>query len=314
VNGQTARAVPDGESWLRNGEWETLSLQLLSFTVEVTSNCPEVLDRIVHLYPAVSEAAPPPFHPSVRKSTTRFAIVKTCAETGRDEFELWRDRSKLRSVASAADALIDLDFGIYATAVPNLAEYVLVHAGVVASSTGAIVFPGVSRIGKSTLTAALCLAGFRCLSDELAIVDPQSFGVYPLRKPIRLREGGYNALLAAGFAVPPSPVEHTDPRDGHTLRYLVARGPDAVQMSVPVTCVLSLERRPGEPATLRPKPRALVLAELAERSFNLSHHGIRAMETWARLLEGAACYTLVYDDLREAVATIKALADNSPPQ
>lgn len=46
-----------------------------------------------------------------------------------------------------------------------------VHAGLVAHRGRAILIPGRSRSGKTTLVAALVRAGARCLSDEHAVVD-----------------------------------------------------------------------------------------------------------------------------------------------
>ena len=46
-----------------------------------------------------------------------------------------------------------------------------VHAGLVSYRGRAILIPGRSRAGKSTLVAALVRAGARCLSDEHAVLD-----------------------------------------------------------------------------------------------------------------------------------------------
>lgn len=48
-----------------------------------------------------------------------------------------------------------------------------VHSGVVEFDRRAIVFPGKSRYGKSTMVAALVEAGCRYLSDEYAVISPE---------------------------------------------------------------------------------------------------------------------------------------------
>lgn len=64
------------------------------------------------------------------------------------------------------------------------------HAGAIELDGSAIVFPGRSRWGKSTLVASLVEQGCGYLSDEYAVVSPDG-SVFPLSKPIRLRlEGG----------------------------------------------------------------------------------------------------------------------------
>ena len=64
-----------------------------------------------------------------------------------------------------------------------------VHAGAVEIDGAAVVFPGRSRWGKSTLVASLVDQGCGYLSDEYAVISPEG-SVYPLSKPIRLRSNG----------------------------------------------------------------------------------------------------------------------------
>jgi hypothetical protein len=66
------------------------------------------------------------------------------------------------------------------------------HAGAVELDGGAVVFPGRSRWGKSTLVASLVEQGCGYLSDEYAVVSPEGT-VFPFSKPIRLRRGGNGA-------------------------------------------------------------------------------------------------------------------------
>jgi hypothetical protein len=62
------------------------------------------------------------------------------------------------------------------------------HAGAVEIEGSAVVFPGRSRWGKSTLVSSLVEQGCGYLSDEYAVISPEG-AVFPLSKPIRLRGG-----------------------------------------------------------------------------------------------------------------------------
>ncbi len=68
---------------------------------------------------------------------------------------------------------------------------VFVHAGVVGWRGRALVLPGRSHAGKSTLVAALVRAGATYYSDEFAVLDGRG-RVHPFAKPLSLRdpEGG----------------------------------------------------------------------------------------------------------------------------
>ena len=74
-----------------------------------------------------------------------------------------------------------------------VAEYaprrVFVHAGVVAWNGKAILIPGLSFSGKSTLVAELLRAGATYYSDEYAVIDANG-RVHPYARDLRIRSSG----------------------------------------------------------------------------------------------------------------------------
>lgn len=66
---------------------------------------------------------------------------------------------------------------------------VFVHAGVVGWRGRAVIVPGRSFVGKTTLVAELVRAGATYYSDEFAVLDERG-RVHPYAKPLSLREGG----------------------------------------------------------------------------------------------------------------------------
>ncbi len=73
------------------------------------------------------------------------------------------------------------------------------HAGAVERDGEVVVVAGRSGQGKSTLTAALVQAGWRYLTDELVVVDPDSLQVTPYLRPLDLDAA---SLAALGIAEP----------------------------------------------------------------------------------------------------------------
>lgn len=90
--------------------------------------------------------------------------------------------------------------------------WVFVHAGVVAWQGSAIVLPGRSFSGKSTLTAALVRAGAVYYSDEYAVFDSRG-RVHPYPRPLSLRDDTGHAtqlpveVLAGSPGKDPLPVK-----------------------------------------------------------------------------------------------------------
>ena len=68
-------------------------------------------------------------------------------------------------------------------------SWLFVHAAVVGWRGRAILIPGRSRSGKTTLVSALVRAGARYYSDEFAVLD-RSGRVHPWSRPLRIRTPG----------------------------------------------------------------------------------------------------------------------------
>jgi len=66
-------------------------------------------------------------------------------------------------------------------------QRIFVHAGVVGWQDKAIVIPGRSFSGKSTLVAELVKVGASYYSDEYAVIDAHGY-VHPFLKPLELRD------------------------------------------------------------------------------------------------------------------------------
>lgn len=86
------------------------------------------------------------------------------------------------------DELADaLDSAIHVALAERATEWVFVHAGVVGWRGRAIVLPGASLSGKTSLVAALLRAGADLYSDDRAVIDRQGL-VHPHPRPLSVRE------------------------------------------------------------------------------------------------------------------------------
>ncbi len=88
-----------------------------------------------------------------------------------------------------------------AACAPN---HVFVHAGAVSWRGRAIVIPGRSMAGKTTLVGALLALGASHLSDEYAVIDADGL-VHPYARPLSVRGPNGRTRVAPGSL---GPVEH----------------------------------------------------------------------------------------------------------
>lgn len=100
-------------------------------------------------------------------------------------------------VAIIRDDLVEtLERQIHLFVASRSPQAVFVHAGVVKWQNGAILIPGRSFAGKSTLTQALCQAGATYMSDEYAIIDTEG-AVHPFPRPMSQRHPDGNRRIEA---------------------------------------------------------------------------------------------------------------------
>jgi hypothetical protein len=93
-----------------------------------------------------------------------------------------------------------LEAAVRLTIAEHAPERVFVHAGVVAWKERAIVVPGLSFSGKSTLVQALVRAGAAYYSDEYAVCL-DSGAIEPFTKPLELRRDGGREQYAVDLPV-----------------------------------------------------------------------------------------------------------------
>ena len=100
---------------------------------------------------------------------------------------LYADARRLVRTTERHEALAVLENHLTQAVAEMAPRRLFVHAGVVGWNGQAILVPGASHAGKSTLVAALLAAGATYYSDEFAVLDPQG-RVHPFPRPIRLRD------------------------------------------------------------------------------------------------------------------------------
>jgi hypothetical protein len=155
---------------------ESIAVEAFGVTVAVTAD-PQYFAAVRDFLPP---CARPARHPPERG---RFALVRDTDEA------LLRVVCDEQSIAGPFDlrlalGILDAELRMYiALHAPN---HVFVHAGVVGVEDRAIVLPGRSFAGKTTLVGALVKAGAEYWSDEYAVLDADGL-VHPYPKPLSVR-------------------------------------------------------------------------------------------------------------------------------
>ncbi|HKR01453.1 MAG TPA: hypothetical protein VJT09_12320 [Pyrinomonadaceae bacterium] len=102
---------------------------------------------------------------------------------------LYRDLARLARTRDVEEALEMFETDLQLHVATEARRRVFVHAGVVGWKGRAIIIPGRSYTGKTTMVAELVKAGATYYSDEYAVLDERG-RVHPFARPLQIREAG----------------------------------------------------------------------------------------------------------------------------
>lgn len=188
-----------------------------------------------------------------------------------------------------------LEWGLNWCVSQHCHQYLVVHAAVVEKHGRALILPGRPGSGKSTLTAALTgRGGWRLLSDELTLIDPETARVHANPRPVSLK----NASIERIRSYLPNGVLSAPVHD--TVKGTVAH------LCPPRESILNQENDARPAAIVFPRfeeGAALQLSEvgqgdafmrMADNAFNYSILGAVAFRALASVIEQSHCREFVY--------------------
>jgi hypothetical protein len=265
-----------------------LAFESYGVRVGVRTNDPAALERL-------SAHLPPSWRPArvqvVERLYSLFAPAETARARGVKRFNLlYGDVLRLARTQELSEALEAFESDLQLYVASSARRRLFVHAGVVAWRGRAVLLPGRSFAGKSTLVAALVRAGATYYSDEYAVLD-RAGRVHPYARPIGLREGATGRQRKVT-------VESLEGTSG--------------AKALPVGLVVVSEYREGA----RFRPRRLTegqgLLALLANTVSARSQPEEAMRVLQRVATGAATFKGPRGEAGEAAASILKLLDELP--
>jgi len=187
-------------------------------------------------------------------------------------------------------------------------QYLTIHAAVLERDGLAVLLPAPSGSGKSTLCAALAFRGWRLLSDELALLQPESGLLLPLPRPISLKNQSIDVIRAyAPQAAFSPPVTDTIKGTVCHVRPPADTLAKADERAKPRWLILP-NYVAGSPARLTPLPKASAFMALIGQTFNYNVYGREGFRLLADLVDACDTYGFTYSQLDEAMAVFDELS------
>ena len=187
-------------------------------------------------------------------------------------------------------------------------QYLIIHAAVVAKGNRCALIPGRPGAGKSTLCAALVAAGWRLLSDEMALIHMDDGQIWPVPRPVSLKNASIDIIRARGKDIHIGP-SFTDTHKG-TVAHLRPPRESVEAMHVPARAawVVFPHYEAGTALSATSVSACQSTLKLADDSFNFPLLGKEGFEVLTDVAFGCDAYELHYSDLDEAIAWFDNLA------
>ncbi len=252
--------------------------------IGIRVSSPEIMDRIEGVLPPHAKPARGP------RVGCLYSLIVSGTKVGSNirRFNiLYADAVQLARTKDTEQVLEALETDLQLYVAERARRRVFVHAGVVGWRGRAIVIPGRTMSGKTTLVRALVRAGATYYSDEYAVFDERG-RVHPYLKPMSMRENG----------------------DGRPMKIL----PEALGRTngvgpLPVGLVVATSYRPG----VRWRPRQLlpgraVMALLAH-TVSARRTPERALTTLRQVVADAQVLKGARGEAEEIAETLLAATD-----
>lgn len=280
-----------------------LALRTGPFVTRIHSPMPQVAEGLLRLYPEF-----PLDTGEFRDFHVRVGPPSGLRRWLRPQINFWYDDHSPFKPLPANHAFALLEWGLNWCVAGHAHHYLMLHAAVLEKNGRAVVLPGDPGAGKSTLTAALMLSGWRLLSDEITLVDRDDGQLVGLARPVSLKNASIDVIQRAF----PDAVIGAPAYDTHkgTVAHVKPSADSVARVGEKArpAWIVFPRWREGSTAQLSPHSRADALLHTASHAFNYSVLGGLGFELNAALMDACTCHDFEYSNLDDALRVFAELA------
>jgi len=219
-------------------------------------------------------------------------------------YEIFVNGKKKYSTNSKSELFSQLEWIVTCNSMSHLQEFFQIHAGAVVKDRKVILLPAGHGSGKTTLTLSLTRYNYRCLSDDIVLIDPKSLMVIPFPRSFLIKKDAIKKLTRSNLI---------DKRSGYycrsddTLYFNPDTGNKFPARKIKPYAIVELKHNRRFRNELRQVSKSQMCIKLLRQSFNVHNYKRKAVTILTGLVRKSKCYSLKTNNVDDAVRLISQI-------
>ncbi len=189
-------------------------------------------------------------------------------------------------------------------------QHIMLHSAVLEYKGIAVIFPAMPGSGKSTLCSALMLCGWRLLSDEFGLIDPDTGDMIPIPRAIPLKNNSIAVIRDfSSDAVLGPTFKGTRKGDVAHLAPTKKSFEDQNKRVKPALIVFP-QYNETTPCNLSKQEKSLAFVKVTKNSFNYYLTQKTGFNVLSKLVQNCDSYNLQYNQLNDAIVSLNQLVED----
>lgn len=219
-------------------------------------------------------------------------------------YEVLVNGNKKHQTSIKSGLFSSLEWMITCNALSHLREFLQLHAGAVVKEGKIILLPANHGSGKTTLTLNLTKNRYRCLSDDIVLIGPETTKIIPFPRSFLIKDKSIKKLAEShlidkksGYYCKSDDILYYNPYS--------TKGP-SIGNAKPYA-IIELKHNHRFKNELIPASKSQMCIQLLKQSFNIHHYKRSGVSILTKLVRNCKCYSLKTNNVTDAVRLVSQI-------